>query len=71
MSFSRTVRASSPSSTRKYGRRRSITGSQVVVLPWDAALPSRTSQSRLRWERVISHARRDFPTPASPTSATT
>ena len=42
-----------------------------VALPYDNEALSRTSHPDVWWERTNSYTRRDFPTPASPTTATT
>jgi hypothetical protein len=42
-----------------------------LALPYETEPASRISQPWVRWEWVISQTSRDFPTPGSPTSATT
>src|ERR687887_667419 len=48
-----------------------MTGKYGVALPYDTEALSSTSQPCVRWECTHSYTRRDLPTPASPTSATT
>src|SRR4030095_16721120 len=45
VTFSRTLRASSRASMRKYDLKSSMTGSQAVAWPYDTDLPSRMSKS--------------------------
>jgi hypothetical protein len=47
-----------------------MTGHYGMAFPYETEPPSTTSQPWVRWDRVNSQTSRDFPTPASPTSAT-
>jgi len=48
-----------------------MTGKYGVAVPYDTEALSSTRQPCVRWECTHSYTRRDLPTPASPTSATT